>query len=94
MVGHWKSTETAFVKFEVTTSWKSRYQAWKFQVSPIATAESGGGMFVTSRVKLNVPDGPEFWAWAMKRPMVPKMQRLPALPPGLGMKDWVWDARK
>ena len=59
-----------------------------------ATADSGGGMLETSRGKLNVPDGPEFWACAMNRPIVPKMQRFPMLPPGFGMKDWVWDARK
>jgi hypothetical protein len=61
---HWKPTLNPSVKFETAAPpTESRCQAWKFHVSPAATATSqvGVGVCVRSRSKQKAPVPPVFW---------------------------------
>ena len=58
--GNWICS--ASVKLDAGSGVASRYQAWKNQVSPGATATGGWrGIAVRSRVSWIAPAAPEFW---------------------------------
>src|SRR5688572_9697462 len=78
------NTSIPSLKFDVALPpFESRYQHWKFHVSPgcTATAPPGCGIKVTSAMTWTIPVTPEFGITPpTSRPIGLPRQRLPALP--------------
>ncbi len=95
---HWKVTETPSVRFDVMLGFASRYQAWKYQVSPGAaeTNPVGVGSAPRSSGRLNVPVLPENWIspGATNRPIAPPRQSAPWVAGTGNVKPGFCDVRK